>query len=165
MLLSPEWCYSNTNSKDHFHEKVSNAVVHPTLPTPFKGEGEQQQQLQKYTGKGSAGYNQGCDFSGSTEKPIECIHHDNLSCCIHCYFVAVVGAAAFQSSFQAFMNSPVAKQQCHLVIGSCDCSSWLAMGKLEGNRVGDRNKYYKKKINCILVLEVTPCAWAIASIN
>lgn len=64
MLLSPEWYESNTNSKDHFYEKVSNAVVHPTLPTPFKGEGEQQQQqqqLQKDTGKGSAGNRQDCD--------------------------------------------------------------------------------------------------------
>lgn len=122
MLLSPEWCYSNTNSKDHFHEKVSNAVVHPTLPTPFKGEGEQQQQqqqLQKYTGKGSAGYSQGCDFSGSTEKPIACIHHDNLPCCIHCCFVVVVVVVLLGGclpiTLSGFVNSPVAKQQCPLV--------------------------------------------------
>lgn len=62
MLLSPEWCYSSTGSKDHFYEKVCDAVVHPTLPTPFKGEGEQRQgqrQLQKYTGDGSAGLQSG----------------------------------------------------------------------------------------------------------
>lgn len=52
MLLSPERCYSSrtssssgsggggsSSSKDHLHENASNAVVHPTLPTPFKGEG------------------------------------------------------------------------------------------------------------------------------
>ncbi|KAK9536722.1 hypothetical protein VZT92_006485 [Zoarces viviparus] len=80
MLVSPDWCYSKTNGKDHFHEKVPDAVFHPTLPTPFKEEEEQQQQqLQKYTGRGSAGFSQG----SSTEKPIDCIHRDYLPCCIH----------------------------------------------------------------------------------
>ncbi len=125
MLLSPEWCYSNTKSKDHFHEKVSNAVFHPTLPTPFKGEGEQQQQrrqqqqLQKYTGRGSAGYSQGCDFSGSTEKPIDCIHHDYLPCCIHgCLVVGGGGKKpCLPITLSGYVNRPVAKQQCHLVKG------------------------------------------------
>lgn len=99
MLLSPEWCYSDTNSKDHFHEKISNAVFHPTLPTPFKGEGEQRI---KYNGRGSACYGQGCDFSGSTEKPIDCIHHDYLPCCIHgCLMVGGRTSPAFPLPFQS----------------------------------------------------------------
>lgn len=44
MLLSPVWCHSSTSSNDHFHAKIPNAVFHPTLPTPFKGEGEQRRQ-------------------------------------------------------------------------------------------------------------------------
>lgn len=141
MLLSPEWCYSNTNSKDHFHEKVSNAVVHPTLPTPFKGEGEQQQQqqqLQKYTGKGSAGYSQGCDFSGSAGKPIDCIHQDSLPCCIHCCFEVVVvvergwGVGCLPITLSGFVSSPGAKQQCPHVRGMVITVLGLLSGKKGG---------------------------------
>lgn len=142
MLLSPEWCYSNTNSKDHFHEKVSNAVVHPTLPTPFKGEGEQQQQqwqLKKYTGNGSAGYSQGCDYSGSTEKPIDCIHHGNLPCCIHCCFMAEERSGGLPSYHPfSFVNSPVARKQCHLV-------KWLVITAMAKEKNGRKYKNRKNR--------------------
>lgn len=121
MLLSPGWCYSSTSSKNHFHEKIPNAVFHPTLPTPFKGEGEQRwhQQLQRNAGGGSEGYSRGCDFS--TEKPMDCARRNCLPCCIHSCLVEGggeggrrEGALRFHHPFRISENT-VTGQHRHLV--------------------------------------------------
>lgn len=147
MLLSPEWCYSSTSSKDHFYEKVSNAVVHPTLPTPFKGEGEQQQgqqQLQKYTGKGSAGLQLGLWLQQQRSQAnrlhppqqLALLHslpfHDGAGEEGDCRPIILPG----------FVNRLVSKQQRHLVKGVV-----ITVGgeKPEGNH-GKWIKLIRKKI-------------------
>lgn len=151
MLLSPERCYSSTSSKEHFYEKVPNAVVHPTLPTPFKGEGEQrqgqrqqQQQLQKYTGKGSAGLQLGLWLQQQRwqanrlhpPQQLALLHslpfHDGAGEEGDCRPIILPG----------FVNRPVSKQQRHLVKG---VMITVRGYKLEGNH-GKWIKLIKKKI-------------------
>lgn len=122
MLLSPEWCSSSTGSKDHFYEKVSDAVVHPTLPTPFKGEGEQRQgqrqrQLQKYTGDGSAALQSGLWLQQQRPQANR-LHPPRQLALLHS--LAFRGGGGEEGNCRpiilpGFVNRGVSEQQRHLV--------------------------------------------------